>query len=61
MTSETTSSWNGDVTTLNFENETSLNNVTQTVVGGANTILAEETIKIIYLVIGLLNVQYFII
>jgi len=42
-----------DVTTTNLtENGTSQGNKTLTVGGEANAILAEETIKIIYLVIG---------
>ena len=57
MSSETTTGWGVDATTSNmtdlFDNATSFTNVTQAPGGGgANTILAEETIKIIYLIIG---------
>ena len=53
MSSEKTTSWMVDVTTTNLtENGTSQGNKTLTVGGEANAILAEETIKIIYLVIG---------
>lgn len=60
MSPETTAGWSDDVTTSNvtdsFDNGTALlNNVTQAQSGGANTILAAETIKIIYLVIGQSN------
>jgi len=57
MSSETTTGWGVDATTSNltdlFDNGTSFANITQAPGGGgANTILAEETIKIIYLIIG---------
>jgi len=56
MSSETTAgwTWSDDVSSTSWnENSTaSTNNRTLTVGGSANAILAEETIKIIYLVIG---------
>jgi len=55
MSLETTAGWTpgSDVSTSWNENSTAaINNKTLTVGGSANAILAEETIKIIYLVIG---------
>ena len=56
MSQETTADWSGDATTSNlsdlFDNGTTHNNGTLTNGGGATAILAEETIKIIYLIIG---------
>jgi len=55
-TTTTVGDWVGDNTTSGFtnllDNATLNGNDTQTLSGGANTILAEETIKIIYLIIG---------
>ena len=54
MSPETTAGWSGDVTTLNFtdlyENDTV--NGTEIPNGEANAIVADNTVKIIYLVIG---------
>ena len=52
MSTETTTAWIGDATAWNvtqlFDNSTAVNHGHS----GANAILAEDTIKIIYLVIG---------
>jgi len=59
MSSETTAGWTGDVTTSNLtdllDNSTAADNKTLGAGGQANAILAEDTIKIIYLIIGEFN------
>jgi len=58
MPSESTTGWVVELTTSNLtENSTAPGNRTLTVGGEANAILAEETIKIIYLVIGEFTTQ----
>jgi len=52
MSTETTAGWAGDLTTSNVDNVTAIDNKTLTLGGEANAILAEDAIKIVYLVIG---------